>query len=127
MREVVKKINAKINSVILANEILTESQECYVTGLREALEIIENSVNGNIIPERNYFVITYIDGDKFMPQIEEMRLTKITEKAKRFNHCFSRNLNATKNTAPDLVLSSSKSVKERVFFTKEQAERAINK
>ena len=116
---------------IKLNEIgeQTEWKRGYAYGLKEAIRIVEDGIDDLVIPGNNYFVVMFENGNRYLPYIEEMRLYKITTSKSRKSYCFSRNLNATKfNTPiPDVVLSSAKSLRKRVFFTFEDADKAINK
>lgn len=125
MREALEKIQRKIYLNSIGEQ--TQWKQGYEAGLTEAINIVENGISDLIVPNNNYYVIMYRNGDKYFPYIEEMKLYKISTKSRK-SYCFSRNLNAnivnTKN--PDLVLSSDKGLIERVFFTKEQAEKSIS-
>lgn len=124
MREVIETLRSKIEF----NKFRKYSEwlDGYISGLSDAIEIVQSGIDSLIVTGKNYFVIMYHNGDKFLPYVEEMRLYKISKK-NRVSYCFSRNLDATIfNTAsPDLVLSSVKGLRERVFFTREKAEEAI--
>lgn len=124
MRDVIEILNKKLS--LSKEKERTEWRDGYETALAETIEVVNNGIDKLIIPGKTYFVIMYHNGDKFFPYVEEMRLYKISEK-KRKSYCFSRNLNASLfNTSnPDLVLSSEKGLRERVFFTREKAEEAI--
>lgn len=124
MREALEEIQRKIYLNSIGEQ--TQWKQGYAAGLTEAIDIIENGIDNLIIPNNNYYVIMYHDGDKFFPYVEKMRLYKISIKTRK-SYCFSRNLDANRfNTkTPDLVLSSEKGLRERVFFTRETAEEAI--
>lgn len=124
MREALEKIQRKLYLNSIGEQ--TQWKQGYEAGLTEAMDIIEDGIDNLIIPNNNYYVIMYRDGDKFFPYVEKMRLYKISIKTRK-SYCFSRNLDATRfNTkTPDLVLASEKGLRERVFFTREQAEKAI--
>lgn len=119
----------KLKDMIEKNQSqeMTSEQERYVSGLQDALDLIENSVADNLIIGNTYFIIMYRNGDKYLPYIEEMKLYKISQKSVKCSYCFTRNLNIAKYSSgtPDLVLASKKGLAERVFFTKEQAMSAI--
>lgn len=127
MREAFEKINRKLYINSIGEQ--TEWKEGYAAGLIEAMEILEGGIDSLIVPNNNYYVIMYENGDKHFPYVEKMRLYKITIKPKRKSYCFSRDLTANRvdTKFPDLVLASEKSLRERVFFSKEQAERSIEK
>lgn len=125
MQDIIYKLKDKI----LENQSqeMTVEQERYVAGLKDALELIENSVADNLIVGNTYFVIMYRNGDKYLPYIEEMKLYKVSQKSMKCSYCFTRKLHIAKycSGTPDLVLASKKGLAERVFFTKEQALAAI--
>jgi hypothetical protein len=108
-------------------EDMTSEQKYYVSGLADALELIESSVADNLIIGNKYFVILYKDGDIYKPYVREMKLYKITQGAVKSSYCFTFNLEKGryKNNTPDLVLASKKGLTERVFFTEEQALKKI--
>lgn len=121
----------KLKRLILLNtkSEMTSEQEHYVTGLADALELIESSVADNLIIGNRYFVIMYKNGDIHMPYVTEMKLYKISSGSIKKSYCFTFNLANGKyhSNHPDLVLASRKGLAERVFFTKEQAEKHIQK
>lgn len=125
MQNVIYKLKDKIAES--QSQDMTVEQERYVAGLKDALDLIENSVADNLVVGNTYFVIMYRNGDKYLPYIEEMRLYKVSNKSIKCSYCFTRELNITKHRTgtPDLVLASKKGLAERVFFTKEQADKAI--
>lgn len=124
MRDAIEKLNRKL----ALNEIgeKTSWKEGYEAGILEAIDIIENSIDNLIVTGKDYYVIMYHNGDKFLPYVEKMRLYKISVQTRK-SYCFSRNLNATifNTRQPDLVLASEKGLRKRVFFTREQAEKSI--
>lgn len=124
MREVIRTLNKKIELNQLGEQ--TPWKDGYSAGLSDAIYMIEEAIDSLIVTGKNYYIIMYHNGDKFLPYIEEMRLYKISTKTRK-SYCFSRNLNATifDTSEPDLVLASEKGLRERVFFTLEQAEKAI--
>lgn len=124
MRDELEKLNRKLYLSQIGEQ--TEWKKGYATALTEAIDMIENGIDNLIIPNNNYFVIMYHNGDKYFPYVEEMRLYKISIKTRK-SYCFSRNLSATifNTKTPDLVLASGEGLRKRVFFTKEKAEEAI--
>ena len=124
MREAIDKLNRKL----LINPLgkTKEWKDGYIAGILEAIDIVQEGIDNFITVGNNYYVIRYHNGDKYLPYIEEMRLYKITIKTRK-SYCFSRNLDANRfNTPnPDLVLASEKSLRERVFFNRDQAEKSI--
>lgn len=126
MNNIISKIK---NMITLETRInMTKEQEAYVAGLSDALEIIEGFISENLIPGHTYFVIMYKDGNKHLPYIEEMKLYKVAKGRLRTSYCFTRNLDQGKYhyNSPDLVLQSKKGISERVFYTFDQANDAIN-
>lgn len=125
MRNELEKLNRKLYLSQIGEQ--TEWKKGYAAGITEAIDVIEEGIDNLIIPNNNYFVIMYHNGDKHFPYVEEMRLYKISIKTRK-SYCFSRNLDATRfNTkTPDLVLASEEGLRTRVFFTREQAEKVID-
>jgi len=125
MEDIIHKLKNKI--VLETQADMTEWQKYYVSGLSDALEIIESSVAENLIPGNTYHVIMYRDGNKYLPYIKEMKLYKISNGSVKTSYCFTENLDQSRycRNRPDLVLQSKKGLTERVFFTHEQAENAI--
>lgn len=125
MEDVIHKLKSMIAIETRAN--MTEEQKYYVSGLSDALEVVENSVAESLVPGRIYYVILYRDGNEFLPYIKEMKLYKISNGSVKTSYCFTENLEQGKyrSNKPDLVLQSKKGLLERVFFTHEQAEKAI--
>lgn len=97
---------------------MTSEQECYVAGLADALQVIEEMLAEELSVGKTYFVIMYKD-DK--PYIEEMKLYRINDKSKKV-YCFTKNIDY-KSPTPDLVLTSEHSLKARVFNSRDEAER----
>ena len=124
MRSELEKLNRKLYLSQIGEP--TEWKKGYIAGITDAIDAIEEGIDNLIVPNNNYFVIMYHNGDKHFPYVEEMRLYKVSTKTRK-SYCFSRNLNATMfNTkTPDLVLASGEGLRTRVFFTKERAEKAI--
>lgn len=124
MKDAIETLNRRLEISQMGER--TEWRKGYERGLVEAIDVIHNGIIDLIVPGNNYFVVMYHNGDKFLPYIEEMRLYKISVKTRK-SYFFSKNLNATRfNTAnPDLVLASEKGLKERVFLTREKAEKTI--
>lgn len=126
MRSELEGILKKINACKIGED--TEWRDGYVAGLYDAVETIEKGICNLIAQGNNYFVIMYYNGDKYFPYVEEMRLYKIDRRNKHNKYYFSRNLNATLlyPKPPDLMLSGEKAIRDRIFFTREFAEKSIN-
>ncbi len=124
MRKALESIDKKIELNRIGEQ--TNWKQGYEAGLLYAKKMVEDGIEDLIVPNNNYFVIMYFNGDKHNPYIEELRLYKIDIK-KRKRYLFSRNLNATwfNTKTPDLVISNSEMLRKRVFFLKEDAEMAI--
>lgn len=124
MQDVVYKLKEMIATQTTST--MTEEQKYYVSGLADALELVEQAVAESLVVGRHYFVIMYRDGDPYLPYVEEMKLYRISQKSVS-SYCFTRNLTAKSYSSnnPDLVLRSKKGLSQRVFFTREQAESAI--
>lgn len=125
MKDIIDKIKSMIATETRTD--MSEEQKYYVSGLSDALDVIENSVAENLIPGNTYHVIMYRDGNKFLPYIKEMKLYKISKGTVKSSYCFTYNMEQGKyhKNTPDLVLQSKRGLTERVFFTHEQAENAI--
>lgn len=126
MNDIIEKLKNMI--AVNTSTNMTSEQEYYVSGLADALELIESSVADNLIIGNRYFVILYENGDIHLPYVREMKLYKISQGTVKSSYCFTFNLNSGKyiSNSPDLVLASKKSLTNRVFFTKEQAERFVS-
>jgi len=126
MRKAIEKIDRKLYICNIGE--ITEWKAGYIAGLEYAKELINDAIDDLIVLGGRYFVIVYKDGNEFMPSIQEMKLYKITGN-KRKSYSFSRNLNANVINTPkaDVVIMSGKNFRQRVFFTREQAEKVFNK
>lgn len=125
MRAALEKLMRKIEVNKIGER--TDYKDGYGQGLADALDIIEDGIAELMVSGNNYYVIMYENGDTHYPYIEEMRLFRVVHKSAS-RYYFSRNLKANYlQTNPDLVLYTKKAVFKRVFFTKEEAEKAIHK
>lgn len=126
MRKAIEKIDRKLYICNIGE--ITEWKAGYIAGLEYAKELINDSIDDLIVLGGRYFVIVYEDGNEFMPSIQEMKLYKITGKKSK-SYSFSRNMNANVINTPkaDVVIRSGKNFRQRVFFTREQAEKVFNK
>lgn len=95
------------------------NQEYYVAGLSDALNIITDCLNKQLMVGSEYYVI--MPEDTTTNKVVKMRLYKITQKAK-FYYSFTadKRLNRPSN---DLTLSNPQSIKMRIFDTEEEAEK----
>lgn len=125
MEDIIHKLKSMITTESRAD--MTEEQKYYVSGLSDALKVIENSVADNLIPGNIYYVIMYRDGNKFLPYVKKMKLYKISNGTVKTSYCFTNNLEQSRyhSNKPDLVLQSKRRLAERVFFTHEQAKNAM--
>ena len=105
----------------------TEWNKGYITAMEEAIEAIYDKTYNSLIPWNDYFVIMYQNGDPYRPYVQEMRLYLITgTTAKSFY--FTSNTNAINRfdiQKADVIFRSNKDIRERVYFTKDDAEKAI--
>lgn len=90
MEDVIHKLKNMIAAKTQAD--MTEEQKCYVSGLADALKVIENSVVENLIAGNIYHVIMYRDGNKFLPYVNKMKLYKISNGTVKTSYCFTNNL-----------------------------------
>ena len=118
MQEIIEKLNRMILLETHAN--MSKEQECYVAGIADALQVIEEHMGNDLIIGKHYFVIMYKDNNRYDPYVEEMKLYRINKKRKQV-YCFTRNLK-NNNSTPDLVLASKGGLAMRVFKTREEAE-----
>lgn len=126
MRKAIEKIDRKLYICNIGE--ITEWKAGYIAGLEYAKDLINDAIDDLIVLGGRYFVIVYEDGNEFMPSIQEMKLYKITGKKSK-SYSFSRNMNANVINTPkaDVVIRSGKNFRQRVFFTREQAEKVFNK
>lgn len=125
MQDVIYKLNNMI--ALNTKENMTDVESAYLSGIVDALKIVENSISDNLVIGNIYYVIMYRDGNKFLPYVEEMKLYKVAQGTVKPSYCFTRNLKDGRyhRNQPNLVLNSKKGLMERVYYTKEQAENAI--
>ena len=123
MKQTIEKLKRKIEICKMGDR--TEWRDGYMVGLSDAIELIEDGILDMIVPNNRYYVIMYRNGDRHYPYIEEMLLYRKSEKNNTNYYFFTRNLYPTQVNTQDLVLSNNKSVKKRVFFTREQAEESL--
>lgn len=126
MRKAIEKIDRKLYICNIGE--ITEWKAGYIAGLEYAKDLINDAIDDLIVLGGRYFVIVYEDGNEFMPSIQEMKLYKITGKKSK-SYSFSKNMNANVINTPkaDVVIRSGKNFRQRVFFTREQAEKVFNK
>jgi len=89
MQEIIEKLNRMILLETHAN--MSKEQECYVAGIADALQVIEEHMGNDLIIGKHYFVIMYKDNNRYDPYVEEMKLYRINKKQKQV-YCFTRNL-----------------------------------
>ena len=118
MQNVIDKIQGMI--VKQSSPDMTESQRYYITGLADALQVIEDYMNEKLTVGKSYYVIMFKEPNHHFPYIDYMRCYKISEKGKP-SYCFTRS-EYGKFPSPDLVLYSKSGLARRVFDTKESAE-----
>lgn len=123
MQEIIEKLKNKITLETTAN--MTSEQEYYVTGLCDALQILEEAKEDDLKVGHKYFVIMFHDTtNQTNPYIQEMKLYRINNKQKR-TYCFTKNLTTNHNCQPDLMLYNKGSIKMRVHETYADAEKSI--
>lgn len=98
--------------------IKDEKQEYYVAGLSDALGIIMDYLEKQLMVGEEYYIV--MPDDDVSNKIIKMRLYKITQKRKIY---YSFTANNTIHPTNDLTLSNQNSIKMRVFKTEEEAEK----
>ena len=114
MQELIDMINQRI--AIEKVPHMTKVQESYVTGLCDALQIVENFFKLHYVIGNWYYVI--MPDEETGTRIDKMRLYRINEKNKT-SYCFSKDKSSSR---PDLILYNRKSLNLRVHNTREEAE-----
>ena len=105
----------------------TEWNSGYIAGVEEAIDAITEMIYDGLMPWSDYFVIMYQDGDPYRPYVQEMRLYRITGSSTK-SFYFTTNtkaINSLEVQKPDVILRSPREIRERVFFTKGDAEKSI--
>lgn len=108
-------------------EFMKREQIAYVGGLAYAMQLIEQYVPDFMIPFNRYFVIMYRDDKRKDMYVEEMKLFRIIKSKAITSYLFTKDLDARITYRRDLILRSNKQLLERVFFTRESAEKAIRR
>lgn len=116
MQEIIEIIEKKI--VTENSKGMTNEHQNYIRGLSDALQIIKEHYSEQLIIGEEYYVISNIDKQ---PKVEYMTLYRINNK-KKCTYCFTRN---SQNPTPDVVLSSKKGLRLRVFNDYESAKNGI--
>ena len=101
---------------------MTEIQQGYVTGLADALQVVEEEQKNRLVIGNIYYAIMFKNGDRRYPYIQKMRLYRINEK-KKPAWCFTLFYKTT--PTPDLVLYSRGGLTTRVFSDLEDAKRNL--
>lgn len=112
----IKTIQDKITAE--SSKTLDDCHEHYLAGLSDALEIVKDCANNDLVVGNTYYVV--MPQDEATNTIVKMRLYKITQKRKMF-YSFTAEINTMRNSN-DLTLSNQHSIKMRVFKTQEEAE-----
>lgn len=112
----IKEIQDKITTE--SARTLDECHEHYLAGLSDALGIIADYANKDLVVGNTYYVV--MPQDEATNKVVQMRLYKITQKRKMF-YSFTAEINTMRNSN-DLTLSNQHSIKMRVFKTQEEAE-----
>lgn len=121
MRRIAEKLQTMID--IQSCSEMNENQIYYVSGLADALQVVKEFMDKELVLNHVYFVIMFKDDDKNSPYVTKMRLYKISRKSK-LCYCFTQYLSG-KTTSPDLILYSIGGLSTRVFSTQEAAEQAL--
>lgn len=121
MRRIAEKLQTMID--IQSCSEMNENQIYYVSGLADALQVVKEFMDKELVLNHVYFVIMFKDDNKNSPYVTKMRLYKISRKSK-LCYCFTQYLSG-KTTSPDLILYSSGGLATRVFSTQEAAEQAL--
>jgi hypothetical protein len=126
MKDVIDKIKKKIESCEMGGD--ADWNKGYITGLEEAIEALYEKLYDCMVPWNDYFVIMFKDGDPYHPYVQEMRLYQITGNVNR-SFYFTANVNAINRfdvqNADAVILKGVKDIRQRVFFTKQDAEKAL--
>lgn len=126
MNNVVQLLKEEIEK--RTTEDMTSETQHFITGLKFAVNLIEDTLAENLVIGNTYFVVLYENGNTDIPYVSEMKLYKITEASKRPSYCFTFDLKENLlKCNPDLVLASKRGLSKRVFYTREQAQNSIKK
>lgn len=106
---VVEKLNRMINTESAVT--MTTEQEYYVSGLSDALQVVEDFIKSQLIIGRKYYVIVKSKTNPTGYVVKEMQLYRINYKEK-VSYCFTEDY---KKQTPDLILYSEIGLKKRVF------------
>ena len=112
----IKAIQDKITTESVRT--LDECHEHYLAGLSDALGIIADYANKDLVVGNTYYVV--MPQDEATNKVVQMRLYKITQKYKMYYN-FTADISNMRNSN-DLMLSNQQSIKMRVFKTREEAE-----
>ena len=113
----IKTIQDKITTE--SSKTLDDCHEHYLAGLSDALEIVKDCANNDLVVGNTYYVV--MPQDEATNTIVKMRLYKITQKRKLY-YSFTTD-SWLKNLSNDLTLSNPQSIKMRIFETEEEAEK----
>lgn len=121
-----KIITALENKIRQESPYTTKEHESYVSGLADALEIVKEVINNDLVIGETYYVL--MPKGESEAEIVPMQLYRINHK-KKIAYCFSKNLSNITHcypSSPDLVLYNQTSIKLRVYRSREEAERNMN-
>ena len=113
----IKTIQDKITAE--SSKTLDDCHEHYLAGLSDALEIVKDCANNDLVVGNTYYVV--MPQDEATNTIVKMRLYKITQKHKLY-YSFTAD-SRLKYPSNDLTLSNPQSIKMRIFETEEEAEK----
>lgn len=124
MRELIKQIDEKIKR--LKTYELSLYEDGYIAALEDCKEWIDKAADDMIVVGNVYYVVIYENGNKYTPRIEKMKLFKINENRGK-TYFFSRNMNANPavTKVAHLRITGIRNVRSRIFFTYDEALKAI--
>lgn len=113
-------IKERIEAQIICSTSWNMSNEgkSYLTGLADALEIVERVERDQLVVGKDYYVLVWNESNR-STDIQIRTLTKITHTITRTAYCFSLG----RHDESPIVLYSKGGLANRVFNTYEDAER----
>ena len=118
MSNILDSLISKIESQITlsTNGNMTEPETAYISGLADAIEIIEKEKSDHYFVGNSYYVLLF-DEEKRDTVIVKMRLYRINETENKTTYSFIA------KGFPIVTLYSRAGLKNRVYYTYEDAER----
>lgn len=110
LEKITEKLNRMINVESAAT--MTAEQEHYVAGLSDALRVVEDYADEQLVIGHKYYVImkNKVQIPKYI--VKEMQLYRINYNKQKVSYCFTDDFD---NPTPSLVLYSEIGLKKRVF------------